>query len=145
MPCDQARARELYDEAHEAGSSAAAYFLGHRFHVGDEELGVEPDGVRALQLLQQASEQVCEDEHMLHLSPGNFVFAVLNVSAALQSSLSSAHAHDADVVVAFTLVPSIAIVGFLLPRCRAQKDRKPMAISLSLDNDSLRGDLSFSR
>lgn len=55
---DPARARELYHEAHDAGSPAAAYFLGHRSHVGDEELGIEADGVRALQLLRHASEQV---------------------------------------------------------------------------------------
>lgn len=58
MPSDPARARELYDEAHDAGSPAAAYFLGHRFHVGDQDLGIEADGARALHLLRQASEQV---------------------------------------------------------------------------------------
>lgn len=58
MPCDPARARELYDVAHEAGSPAAGYFMGHRFHVGDENLGIETDGARALQLLRCASEQV---------------------------------------------------------------------------------------
>ena len=58
MPSDPARARELYHEAHDAGSPAAAYFLGHRFHVGDEDLGIEADGARALQLLRHASEQV---------------------------------------------------------------------------------------
>lgn len=58
MPCDPARSRELYDEAHEAGSPAAGYFMGHRFHVGDEILGIEADGARALQLLRGASEQV---------------------------------------------------------------------------------------
>lgn len=59
VPCDPARARALYDEAQEAGSPAAGYFMGHRFHVGDETLGVEVDGARALQLLRGASEQVC--------------------------------------------------------------------------------------
>lgn len=58
LPCDPVRARELYDEALQAGSSAAAYFLGQRFHVGDEELGISPDGVRALKLLRQASDKV---------------------------------------------------------------------------------------
>lgn len=59
MPSDPGRARELYHEAQDAGSPAAAYFLGHRFHVGDEELGIEADGARAMQLLRQASAQVC--------------------------------------------------------------------------------------
>lgn len=58
VPSDPARAREMYEEACEAGSSAAAYFLGHRLHAGDEELGVEADGARALQLLRRSSEQV---------------------------------------------------------------------------------------
>lgn len=55
---DPARARELYNEACDAGSTAAAYFLGNRFHVGDEDLGIEADGARALRLLRYASEQV---------------------------------------------------------------------------------------
>ncbi len=55
---DPTRARELYNEAHDAGSAAAAYFLGHRCHVGDEELGIEEDGARALQLFRRASEKV---------------------------------------------------------------------------------------
>ncbi|CAM9482949.1 unnamed protein product [Hapterophycus canaliculatus] len=57
VPCDPPRARELYEEAYEAGSSAAGYFLGHRFHVGDEELEMEINGARALRLFQRASEQ----------------------------------------------------------------------------------------
>lgn len=48
----------MYEEACEAGSSAAAFFLGHRLHAGDEELGIEADGARALQLLRRSSEQV---------------------------------------------------------------------------------------
>lgn len=58
VPSDPARAREMYEEACEAGSSAAAYFLGQRFHAGDKELGIEKDGARALQLLRRSSEQV---------------------------------------------------------------------------------------
>lgn len=63
------RARELYDEAYEAGSAAAAYFLGHRFHVGDEELGIEEDGARALQLLRHAVELVCVHEGLVCIPP----------------------------------------------------------------------------
>lgn len=72
VPCDPARARALYDEAHEAGSPAAAYFMGHRFHVGDEMLGIEADGGRALQLLRRASEQVhthTRFQTMVHQEP----------------------------------------------------------------------------
>lgn len=58
IPTNLARARELYEEACEAGSSTAAFFLGHRYHVGDEDLGIVRDGQRALQLLTKASEQV---------------------------------------------------------------------------------------
>lgn len=58
MPLNLALARELYEEACEAGSSAAAYFLGHRLHVGDDELGVDTDYARALELLNRASDQV---------------------------------------------------------------------------------------
>lgn len=48
----------MYEEACEAGSSSAAFFLGHCNHHGNPNLGIEPDGKRALQLLQKASEQV---------------------------------------------------------------------------------------
>lgn len=58
VPSDPARARGMYEEACEAGSSAAAYFLGQRLHAGDEELGIEADGARALQLLSRSAEQV---------------------------------------------------------------------------------------
>lgn len=58
VPSDPARAQGMYEKACEAGSSAAAYFLGHRLHAGDEELGIEADGARALQLLRRSSEQV---------------------------------------------------------------------------------------
>lgn len=58
MPCDAARARDLYEQACEAGSSAAAYFMGHRLHIGDDELGILADGERALTLLRRASQQV---------------------------------------------------------------------------------------
>ncbi|CAM9552627.1 unnamed protein product [Laminaria digitata] len=57
VPSDPARARGMYEEACEAGSSAAAYFLGQRLHAGDEELGIEADGARALQLLSRSAEQ----------------------------------------------------------------------------------------
>lgn len=32
--------------------------MGHLLHIGNDKLGIEADGVRALQLLQCASEQV---------------------------------------------------------------------------------------
>lgn len=32
--------------------------MGHLLHIGDDELGIEANGVRALQLLRRASEQV---------------------------------------------------------------------------------------
>lgn len=58
MSCDPKRARQLYDEALEADSPAAGYFMGHRYHVGDETLGIPVDGLRAFQLLRRASDKV---------------------------------------------------------------------------------------
>lgn len=58
VPTEPKLARELYEKAFDAGSSAAAFFLGHRLHNGDEGLGIKPDGARALQLLETASNQV---------------------------------------------------------------------------------------
>lgn len=61
MTPDPALARQLYEEAYDAGSSAAAFFLGHRLHIGDGELGIDADGDRALQLMRRASAQVICD------------------------------------------------------------------------------------
>lgn len=58
VPPDPDAARKLYQEACDAGSSAAAFFFGHTFRIGDDELGIRKDGVRAMELLRHASEQV---------------------------------------------------------------------------------------
>lgn len=58
VPRDPDAGRKLYQEACDAGSSAAAFFLGHIFRIGDDELGITEDGVRAIELLRHASEQV---------------------------------------------------------------------------------------
>lgn len=79
VPSNPARARGMYEEACEAGSSAAAYFLGQRFHAGDEDLGIKKDGARALQLLRRSSEQVRISTALWFTRVSNHAFLVLSI------------------------------------------------------------------